>query len=312
MMYSSVVARVGFALVCLVFAVVLVGVTPVARGKARRSTRTQSIPPLRRAPPVLPPPGCDGDLNSGRLFDLHSSIGKSDLSQNGTLFRRLVAEKFADASEIFERFEALINFPELPAIARPLKAYHDSATGLKLVLGLVSTFPQTLFCGCLYSFVSAGWPVNLVGLALNLTQEHPIASLHGRKDLLPFRTDMPPRMHGGSLLLSISRWAIRKMFIFADMSRQMPRDALLVLVDTGDVVAQTPPSVFAAAWAKWEKRGGAEIVHGADRGCYPFTGATKEFGCGEAWQRYFGLSKPPCNYTDEYRGVNGGLLAGRA
>eukprot|EP01065_Artemidia_motanka_P002246 TRINITY_DN11052_c0_g1_i3.p1 TRINITY_DN11052_c0_g1~~TRINITY_DN11052_c0_g1_i3.p1 ORF type:complete len:366 (+),score=75.04 TRINITY_DN11052_c0_g1_i3:555-1652(+) len=161
----------------------------------------------------------------------------------------------------------------------------------------------------MYSLTSLGWPVNVVGPVLANVVEDVIRPLHTNR--LHAHLTTGPRRTAGYAQLAAGLWAMRKMFIFADLSRQAPPESVVVLIDAGDVMAQLPPSAFAAAWASHEQRGGKPVVRGADVGCYPFTGAAYIFGCGDAWRKTYQLGSCPCDLVAGQRGVNGGLLAGR-
>eukprot|EP00660_Eupelagonema_oceanica_P016456 gene16456-15583_t len=145
-------------------------------------------------------------------------------------------------------------------------------------------------------------------------------SLHRRKDLNWLQADTwkgAARGISGLQILERSRWVMRKLFVFADMVRLAPRDAVVVLVDAGDVTAQLTPAAFAAAWRRRELAGARGVVHGADYGCYPFDppNAANTFGCGAAWRRSYAFAPrvaSPCALLRHNRAPNGGLLAGRA
>eukprot|EP01062_Namystynia_karyoxenos_P075777 TRINITY_DN7342_c0_g1_i7.p1 TRINITY_DN7342_c0_g1~~TRINITY_DN7342_c0_g1_i7.p1 ORF type:complete len:549 (+),score=126.01 TRINITY_DN7342_c0_g1_i7:125-1648(+) len=230
--------------------------------------------------------------------------------------RRAVPKMHGDASQVMAHMIALVGLPGLLAASRPLRIFRDKATGLTMALGMMAHTITPRLCGALYQLLAMGWPVNIVGPILEglRGRDFPVRSLRNRPDLASLRHDMPVHLRGAIRKQLDANWMLRKHFIYADMAALAPPDTLLLLVDAGDVYAQMPPSAFAAAWLDWEQqRGRGTVAHGAEYGCYPFDEINRmPFGCGRAWEASWNLSQSPCRFTPDGRGVNTGLLAGRA
>eukprot|EP01065_Artemidia_motanka_P017833 TRINITY_DN21231_c0_g1_i1.p1 TRINITY_DN21231_c0_g1~~TRINITY_DN21231_c0_g1_i1.p1 ORF type:complete len:524 (+),score=108.18 TRINITY_DN21231_c0_g1_i1:47-1573(+) len=258
------------------------------------------------APAAPPPPPCSVDGGEDGLR------WQEDFLQGRSAFREYIAAGVTDQSDVIPSLAPLSHHPPLPRAARPLRIYRDRSTGLSIVLGLMQSTSGDLLCPALYAFMSLGWPVNLIGPALaDVKNEAPVSSLHNRTELHKL---MPGGLISGLHLLVAERWVTRKLFVLADMAHQAPADAVLLLVDAGDVVPLLPPSEFAAAWVRWRAAHGDGVVRGADVECYPFTGSatatTDDYQCGGLWQKTYQLDGSPCALMPAGRGVNGGLLAG--
>eukprot|EP01062_Namystynia_karyoxenos_P025317 TRINITY_DN19945_c0_g1_i1.p1 TRINITY_DN19945_c0_g1~~TRINITY_DN19945_c0_g1_i1.p1 ORF type:complete len:582 (+),score=65.97 TRINITY_DN19945_c0_g1_i1:80-1747(+) len=232
-------------------------------------------------------------------------------------FRRVVNRGAVDTSEALARMKSLAGLPGLLAASRPLRIYRDKASGIAVALGMMAHTITPRLCGALYQMQVMGWPVNIVGPVLEELRgrrELPVKSLRYRKDLHRLREGVPAQMRSAINQLLGSTWMLRKHFVFADMAALAPPDTLLLLVDAGDVFAQLPPSAFASAWLDWERdQGSGTIALGADYDCYPFDkGNAPTFGCGKNWEASWNLTQSPCDLVSGARGVNSGLLAGRA
>eukprot|EP01062_Namystynia_karyoxenos_P033636 TRINITY_DN24736_c0_g1_i3.p1 TRINITY_DN24736_c0_g1~~TRINITY_DN24736_c0_g1_i3.p1 ORF type:complete len:527 (+),score=130.27 TRINITY_DN24736_c0_g1_i3:74-1582(+) len=247
-------------------------------------------------------------------------LGWGELSANLTAarpsaLRRMAATGVRDASELLARIAPLLRVPRLLAASRPLRIFRDQGSGLTVALGMMAHSASARLCSALYQLQAMHWPVNVVGPVLRgLRGDAPVRSLRFRPDLAWLREGVPPHERGAVRQQVQVNWMLRKHLIFADMASQAPPDALLVLVDGGDVFAQLPPGAFAAAWLRREQdQGRGGVLLGADYGCYPFDPENeRHFGCGERWARSWNLSASPCRLAPGGRGVNSGLLAGRA
>eukprot|EP01062_Namystynia_karyoxenos_P075772 TRINITY_DN7342_c0_g1_i1.p1 TRINITY_DN7342_c0_g1~~TRINITY_DN7342_c0_g1_i1.p1 ORF type:complete len:548 (+),score=145.40 TRINITY_DN7342_c0_g1_i1:112-1644(+) len=244
------------------------------------------------------------------------AAGNGTANHTGAL-RSTAGKGLGDANEVMARMLALVGVPGLLAASRPLRIYRDKGTGLTMAMGMMAHTITPRLCGALYQLLAMGWPVNIVGPVLEGLRgrwDIPVRSLRYRKDLGGLREGVPMHMRSAINQQLGSTWMLRKYFVFADMAALAPPDTLLLLVDAGDVYAQLPPSAFAAAWLDWEQqRGAGTVALGADYGCYPFDKDNAvTFGCGRAWEATWNLSQSPCRFAPDARGVNGGLVAGRA